>query len=343
MRILITGIAGFIGYHLAKQLAIQGATILGIDNLNNYYEPSLKLARLRQLGISGVESDFDHVKKHHSTIYPALHFQKLDLIDREQLNSIFRDNEFDAVVHLAAQAGVRYSLVNPDAYIQSNLIAFFNIIENMKTKPDAHFVFASSSSVYGSTEKVPFSVEDKTDRPMSLYAATKKSNELLAYSYFNLYSLRCTGLRFFTVYGPWGRPDMGVFLFTKKILEEKEIDVYNYGEMKRDFTYVDDIVSGIIGVLHNPPKTKSFFEIFNLENNTPEKLLDLISILERKLGKKAKKNMLPIQPGDVPETFADISESKKRLGFNPKTKIEEGIEAFVNWYVSYYDPSGVQK
>lgn len=314
--ILVTGSAGFIGFHVAKKLLDEGIKVVGLDNLNDYYSKELKFSRIKILE-----------KKDNFEFYHA------DLCDVKSLNKIFKDNKIEIICHLAAQAGVRYSIVNPFQYQKSNLEGFTNIIEMARNNSVNNFVFASSSSVYGGNNKVPYSVKDRIDRPISFYAATKVANESMAFSYHHLYNLSMIGLRFFTVYGPWGRPDMAYFKFTDRIVNGIPIDVYNYGNMKRDFTYIDDIVEGVISSL----KKDLGFEIFNLGNNKPIKLLYFIKILEQKLNKKAKKNMLPSQSGDMKETFADISKSKKILGFTPKTNIEKGIERFIDWYKTYYN------
>ncbi|HDQ03915.1 MAG TPA: NAD-dependent epimerase [Deltaproteobacteria bacterium] len=333
-KILITGVAGFIGYHLADALARLGKIITGIDNLNDYYDVKLKKARLVQL------ERYDNFK-----------FRKLDLADRKKAAQLFDKGGFDVVVNLAAQAGVRYSLKNPYSYIESNIVGFTNVLEGCRHNGIKHLVFASSSSVYGLNTKVPFSVHDNIDHPISLYAASKKANELMAHAYAHLYAIPSTGLRFFTVYGPWGRPDMAYFSFTKSILEGKPIDVYNFGNMKRDFTYIDDIVEGVIMVMENIPRPNpdwdtanpkagssyAPYKLYNIGNNNPVELKKFIEILEEKLGKKAVKNMLPMQPGDVPLTYADIDDLVRDVGFRPKTSLEDGIEKFVTWYRSYYN------
>jgi UDP-glucuronate 4-epimerase len=333
-KIIVTGVAGFIGFHLAKRLLERGDEVVGLDNLNPYYDVSLKEARLARL--------LDQ--------RPKIRFRKLDLADREGVARIFADERPDVVVNLAAQAGVRYSLENPHAYVESNLVGFANILEGCRRRDVGHLVFASSSSVYGANTKVPFSVHDHTDHPVSLYAATKKSNELMAHSYAHLYGLPTTGLRFFTVYGPWGRPDMAYFKFTKAILEGKPIDVYNYGDMSRDFAYVDDIVEGIVRVIEKVPEpdrggsgdrpdsgsSRAPYRIYNIGNNNPVGLLKMIEVLEDCLGRKAEKNLLPLQPGDVLATYADVDDLIRDVGFKPETPIEEGIECFVRWYMCYY-------
>ncbi len=332
-KILITGAAGFIGFHLAVRLLEQGHDVVGIDNINDYYPVELKNGRLSKL--DG---------------YSNFTFIKADIADRTAMKALFEDEAFELVVHLAAQAGVRYSLENPNAYIDSNLVGFANILEGCRHHPVKHLVYASSSSVYGANTKMPFSVEDFVDNPVSLYAATKKSNELMAHSYAHLYRIPTTGLRFFTVYGPWGRPDMAYFKFTKAILAGKTIDVYNHGAMKRDFTYIDDIVEGIVRVMENPAKPQIKdkdatlelykasppYALYNIGNNQPVELGRFISVLENTLGQEAKKNMLPMQPGDVPATYADIDPLIKDVGFKPSTTIEEGLKNFVDWYTDYY-------
>jgi UDP-glucuronate 4-epimerase len=332
-KILITGAAGFIGFHLTKRFLDRGETIIGFDNLNNYYDVSLKEARLRMLmGREGFT------------------FVKGDLADRRALADLFLAQKFDKVVHLAAQAGVRYSLVNPHAYIDSNITGFMNILEGCRHNGTAHLVYASSSSVYGANTRMPFSIHHNVDHPVSLYAATKKANELMAHTYASLYGLPCTGLRFFTVYGPWGRPDMALFLFTRAILEGKPIDVFNEGKMRRDFTFIDDIVEGVVRVTDltpepnpewsgdapDPGTSYAPYRIYNIGNNSPVELLRFIEVLEEKLGRKAIRNLLPIQPGDVPATCADVDDLMRDAGFRPKTTIEEGIGRFVDWYRGYY-------
>ncbi|MGH2413252.1 MAG: NAD-dependent epimerase [Microcystaceae cyanobacterium] len=332
-KILVTGAAGFIGFHLAKKLLESGKKVIGIDNLNDYYEVILKKDRLVQLD---GQSNFQ--------------FYQLDIADRQGMSDLFATIKVEKVVHLAAQAGVRYSLKNPHAYIDSNLVGMMNILEGCRHTDIQHLVFASSSSVYGANRKKPFSVSDNVDHPVSLYAATKKSNELMAHCYSHLYNIPSTGLRFFTVYGPWGRPDMAPFLFTKAILQERPIDVFNYGNMRRDFTYIDDIVAGMIRVINKIPESQATdlgfdtnpgissapYKLYNIGNNKPIELLYFIEVLEEALGKKADKNLLPMQPGDVPETYADIEDLEKDTGFKPNTPIEVGIAQFVDWYRSYY-------
>lgn len=313
--VLLTGAAGFIGFHVSKRLLENGHTVIGVDNLNPYYDVTLKEGRL-------------HILQGYDTFF----FYKADLRDWGILEGIFKKYRPEVICNLAAQAGVRYSLTDPFSYQKSNLEGFLNILELAKRYRIKNLVYASSSSVYGSNKKVPFSVEDRVDHPISLYAATKKANELMAHAYHYLYEIPCTGLRYFTVYGPWGRPDMALFLFTDAILNGRPIEVYNYGRMKRDFTYIDDVVDGTIAALHRPFS----YEIFNLGNSKPVELMEFIRILEEELGRTAKKNMLPLQPGDVPETAADIEKSKNMLGYEPKTSVKEGIKRFVAWYRDHY-------
>ena len=312
---LVTGAAGFIGFNLCKKLLENGNRVIGLDNLNPYYDVSLKKARLERL-------------KSHEEFF----FNKADIEDLPKLKKIFRDQPIDRICNLAAQAGVRYSLIDPFSYQKSNLEGFLNLLEMAREHRVSNFVYASSSSVYGKNDTYPFSTEDRVDTPVSLYGATKKANELMAHAYSHLFDIPCTGLRFFTVYGPWGRPDMALFLFTEAILKNKPIKVYNHGRMKRDFTYIDDIVDGTIAALDRPFP----YEVFNLGNSNVIGLLDFIRVIEEGLGKKAKKEMLPMQPGDVPETSADIQKSRDMLGFNPKTSIKEGVGKFLTWYREYY-------
>ncbi|KKJ00688.1 NAD-dependent epimerase [Prochlorothrix hollandica] len=328
--ILVTGAAGFIGFHLCQELLRRGETVVGLDNLNTYYDVTLKEARLSQL-------------------LPQANFrlQRLDLADRSALNQVFATAGCDRVIHLAAQAGVRHSLENPHAYVDSNLVGFVNILEGCRHQGIQHLVFASSSSVYGGNTKIPFAVDDPVDHPVSLYAATKRANELMAYTYSHLYGLPTTGLRFFTVYGPWGRPDMAYFSFTQAIAQGQPIKVFNQGQMQRDFTYIDDIVEGIIRVLHHPPQAiavattaqtdaKVPARLYNIGNHQPVALLQFIEILERCLGRSALKEFLPMQPGDVVATYADVDALMEDVGFQPKTPIEVGLQRFVDWYQGYY-------
>lgn len=333
MKILITGVAGFIGYHLANRLLKEGHLVIGIDNMNNYYDVSLKQARL-----------FNLLKENN------FHFEYLNLANKDVLGKIFKEHRFDRVINLAAQAGVRYSLTNPQSYIDSNIQGFLNILENCRHHEIEHLIYASSSSVYGASTRMPFSIHQNVDHPLSLYAATKKSNELMAHSYSHLYQLPTTGLRFFTVYGPWGRPDMALFLFTKAILEGKPINLFNHGNMSRDFTYIDDIVEGLVRVTNSVPtanpdwngetpdpgSSKAPYRIYNIGNNNPVQLMVLLLALEEALGKKSLLNMMPMQPGDVPASWADVSDLEQDFDFYPKTPIHEGVAKFVNWYKRYY-------
>lgn len=334
---LVTGAAGFIGFHLSKRLLESGHRVFGVDNLNDYYDPRLKQDRLEIL-----------------RSYPAFSFYKTDLSDREQLETIFIENRIEVVVNLAAQAGVRYSLTNPHAYVESNLVGFVNILECCRHHGVKHLVFASSSSVYGANTNMPFSVHHNVDHPISLYAASKKSNELMAHTYSHLFDLPCTGLRFFTVYGPWGRPDMALFLFTKAICEGTPINVFNHGKMKRDFTYIDDIVEGVVRVMEHcpdpnpnwtgdvpdPGTSYTRYKIYNIGNNNPVELMDFIKAIEDALGEEAIKNYMDLQPGDVPATYADVDDLITDVGFKPETSVSEGIEKFVRWYKSYYNACG---
>jgi UDP-glucuronate 4-epimerase len=349
-EILVTGAAGFIGSHVVRRLLGRGERVLGLDNLNDYYDVRLKEARLAQL-----------------TPHPAFRFVKLDVADRQAMATLFASTPFRSVIHLAAQAGVRYSLTNPAAYVDSNLVGFLHVLEGCRKSTIGHLVYASSSSVYGGNTHMPFSVQDRVDQPVSLYAATKKANELMAYSYAHLYGLPCTGLRFFTVYGPWGRPDMALFIFTRAILEGRPIEVFNHGQMQRDFTYIDDIVEGVIRVLDRPPsavrparhsmtptdhplgrysreglsssESSAPHRIYNIGNHRPVDLLRFIETLENELGKKAEKRFLPLQPGDIPATYADVDDLIRDAGFKPDTPIEVGIPCFVRWYREFYGVS----
>ncbi len=348
MKILVSGTAGFIGYHLANVLAKRGDEVVGVDNINDYYDVNLKFDRLKDSGFEKEKIEYNKLIS--SKKYPNYKFIKLNLEDRENLEKLFKEEKFDKVCNLAAQAGVRYSLTNPYAYVDSNIVGFVNLLECCRHNGIEHLAYASSSSVYGLNESQPFSTHDNVDHPISLYAASKKSNELMAHTYSHLFNLPTTGLRFFTVYGPWGRPDMALFLFTKAILEDKAIDVYNYGDMQRDFTYIDDIVEGVVRVIDNPPKgnlnwsgknpdpssSKAPYKIYNIGNNAPVGLMDFIEEIEKKIGKKAKKNFLPLQPGDVKSTYADVSDLIEDLGYKPQTPIREGISNFIDWYLDYY-------
>ena len=333
MKILVTGAAGFIGMHVSQLLLARGDEVVGLDNLNDYYDPRLKQARLDRLAP-----------------HPGFRFVRLDVADRDGMARLFADERFDRVVHLAAQAGVRYSLVNPHAYIDSNVVGFMNVLEGCRHAGVQHLAYASSSSVYGGNTKMPFSEHDNIDHPVSMYAATKKANELMAHTYSHLYGLPTTGLRFFTVYGPWGRPDMALFLFTKAILEGRAIDVFNHGKMVRDFTYIDDIAEGVVRVLDRPATADPEFDparpdpargsapyrIFNIGNHQPVELMEFIEAIERALGRPARKNFLPLQDGDVPATFADVSELEAWTGYRPRTPVVEGVGRFVAWYRGYY-------
>ncbi|MDE1462978.1 NAD-dependent epimerase [Spartinivicinus poritis] len=336
MKILVTGAAGFIGCHVALYLLSRGDQVVGLDNVNDYYDVNLKLDRLKLIENQKQAANFQ--------------FVKMDLADKDGIAKLFAEEQFDKVVHLAAQAGVRYSLENPHAYIDSNIVGFMNILEGCRHQQVKHLVYASSSSVYGANEEMPFSVHHNVDHPLSLYAATKKSNELMAHTYSSLYGLPTTGLRFFTVYGPWGRPDMALFLFTKNILAGKPIDVFNYGKHRRDFTYVDDIVEGVVrtldktatvnpdwtGMSPDPGTSKAPWRVYNIGNNQPVELLTYISTLEDKLGKKAEMNLLPLQPGDVPDTYANVEDLVNDVDYKPSTTVAEGIDRFVQWYRDYY-------
>jgi UDP-glucuronate 4-epimerase len=333
LKILVTGAAGFIGSSLAIRLLERGDEVVGIDNLNDYYDVNLKLARLERL------KDYSRFK-----------FIKLEISDRAAMEALFIEEKFQRVMHLAAQAGVRYSITNPHAYIDSNIIGFMNILEGCRHNSVEHLAYASSSSVYGANTNMPFSIHDNVDHPVSLYAASKKANELMAHTYSHLYKLPTTGLRFFTVYGPWGRPDMSLFMFTRNILEGKPIDVFNFGNHRRDFTYIDDIVEGVIRVIDKPAQanagwvgenpdpgtSQAPYRIYNIGNNNPVNLLEFIETLEKCLGKEAKKNLLPLQPGDVPDTYADVYDLVNDLGYKPGTLLETGIRNFVEWYKNFY-------
>lgn len=343
MKILITGSAGFIGSHLAKRLALEGHEVVGLDSLNNYYDVKLKLDRLHDAGIDPQKIAYNEPVK--STKFPNYSFVQLGIEDAANVERLFARHHFEQVCHLAAQAGVRYSIKHPEAYIQSNIVGFFNIMESCRHHGVKHFVYASSSSVYGDNQQVPFRVDDPTDAPISFYAATKKSNELMAHTYSHLFNLPSTGLRFFTVYGPWGRPDMAYSLFTKAILEGQPIKVFNEGRLSRDFTYIDDIVEGIYLVLTKKAKNQRPtangqnpvpFRLYNIGNSEPTPLMEFITAIEDALGIEAKKEYLPMQPGDVETTFADVSDLMTDFGYQPKTKVREGIDRFVRWYLVYH-------
>lgn len=334
MKVLVTGAAGFIGFHVCRYLLDRGDEVVGIDNLNDYYEVELKQARLTELSPD-----------------PAFSFIRMDIADREAMSQLFVAQGFNRVVHLAAQAGVRYSLENPHAYADSNLVGFLNVLEGCRQMAVEHLVYASSSSVYGANESMPFSVHDNVDHPVSLYAATKKANELMAHSYSHLYGLPTTGLRFFTVYGPWGRPDMSPFLFVRAILEGKSIKVFNHGKHRRDFTYIDDIVEGVVhcldrvavrnmqwsGVEPDPASSKAPWRVYNIGNSVPVELLTYIELIEKALGKTTTKELLPLQPGDVEHTYADVADLVRDTGYTPKVSVEQGIQRFVDWYRAFYN------
>jgi UDP-glucuronate 4-epimerase len=331
--VLLTGAAGFIGFHTTRRLLAEGRTVVGIDNLTPYYDPALKQARLKELSTSD-----------------RFHFNKLDLADRDAVAALFAEHRFPSVVHLAAQAGVRYSLTNPHAYVDANLQGFVNVLEGCRHNGCKHLLFASSSSVYGANTRLPFRTTDNVDHPISLYAATKKANELMAHSYAHLFKLPTTGLRFFTVYGPWGRPDMAMWIFAKAILEGQPIRLFNHGNMRRDFTYVDDVVESIVRLIGRPPagdpnwsgdapdpgRSAAPWRVYNIGNNKPAELLDVVKQLEEALGKPARRELLPMQPGDVPETYADVDDLMRDVGFRPSTPIAEGIRRFVAWYREYH-------
>ena len=352
MKILITGTAGFIGFHLAKKLLQQGATVVGIDNINDYYDINLKYARLHETGISRDAEKWHTPVK--SSEFGNYTFIRMNLEDREELDKLFETEKFDVVCNLAAQAGVRYSIENPHAYISSNIVGFLNILEACRNNKTGHLVYASSSSVYGNSSKMPLSVTDTVDNPVSLYAATKKSNELMAHTYSHLYNLPTTGLRFFTVYGPWGRTDMAPILFANAITKEKPIKVFNNGDLQRDFTYIDDIVNGLVKIIKTQPETRNSepetrnsepgtrnseqtsYSIHNIGNGAPVKLMDFITTIENALDKKAGKQLLPMQPGDVYKTFADVTSLKEKYNYKPDTPLKTGIERFIKWYKNYY-------
>ncbi|MHC4552527.1 MAG: NAD-dependent epimerase [Planctomycetota bacterium] len=348
MKILVTGTAGFVGYHLALRLLERGDEVVGLDNINDYYDRAVKYGRLANTGID--KDVIEYNKLIPSGTYDNYQFIQMNLEDKDNIDKLFAGQKFDKVCNLAAQAGVRYSLVNPQAYINANIVGFVNILEACRHNEVQHLAYASSSSVYGLNESMPFSTSDNVDHPVSLYAASKKSNELMAHTYSHLFGVPTTGLRFFTVYGPWGRPDMALFLFTKAILEDRPIDVFNYGEMKRDFTYIDDIVEGVVRVIDHPPAgnagwtgaspdpscSKAPYKVYNIGNSSPVKLMDFIEAIETALGKQAEKNMMPIQPGDVPATWADVSDLIRDLDYQPKTPIQEGVRRFVEWYKAFY-------
>ena len=335
MKILVTGAAGFIGFHLCRSLIETGHQVVGLDNINNYYNQDLKFGRLRELGV--VEDDFKFNQKYQSSLKPNFTFYRMNLEDRQNLPELFRKEDFEIVCNLAAQAGVRYSLENPEAYIDSNLVGFANILECCRNHNIKHLIYASSSSVYGQNKKIPFSTQDRVDEPISLYAATKRSNELMAYTYSHLYNISTTGLRFFTVYGPWGRPDMAMFLFTDAIVKGKTLKVFNAGNLERDFTFVDDIVNGIIAVIKKVPGEKDpQYSLYNIGNSKPIKLLSFIEEIETQLGIKANKELMPMQAGDVERTWADSEPLKIDFDYKISVEIKEGITKYLKWYKQYY-------
>jgi UDP-glucuronate 4-epimerase len=349
VRVLVTGTAGFIGFHVARKLLARGDEVIGVDNINDYYDRTLKYARLEESGITG--ADIRDNLPARSTNYRNYSFVKMDLVDETELRSLIENTEkIDCICHLAAQAGVRHSLINPHSYITNNIVAFQNILEVCRHTGISNLVFASSSSVYGMNSCIPFSVAKGADHPLSLYAASKRANELMAHTYSALFGIRATGLRFFTAYGPWGRPDMALFKFVQNIIDDKPIEVYNYGNMERDFTYIDDVAEGVVRVIDKPaeideswsadnpvPSTSNApFRLYNLGRGEAVPLLKFISIIEKKLGRPAVKQMLPIQPGDVPKTFADTSSFEHDFGYKPSTSVQEGVERFIDWYQSFY-------
>lgn len=339
MKILVTGSAGFIGFHVSQLLLNHNHEVVGLDNINDYYDPSLKFARLNVLGISESNASIFN-RLSNSSKFPGFRFVRTDLSDRESLSKLFEEEKFDVVCNLAAQAGVRYSLQNPQAYVDSNIVGFLNILEGCRNNGVKHLVYASSSSVYGLNKKIPFEVTDNVDHPISLYAASKKSNELMAHTYSHLYNFKTTGLRFFTVYGPWGRPDMAMFLFTKAILAGEPIQVFNEGKMERDFTYIDDIVEGVVRIIEDKYEENSSatnqYNVYNIGNNNSVRLLDFIQTIEEELQLKAQKKMMQMQPGDVEKTWANVDALIQDYGYSPNTPIKEGVKAFINWYKSFY-------
>lgn len=338
MRVLVTGAAGFIGYHLCERLISLGHTVVGLDNINDYYDVNLKLARLKNLGIS--EKHIHYNDNLVSDLYdPQFHFIKMNLEDQENLPLLFKEEKFDVVCNLAAQAGVRYSIEKPMKYVESNIVGFVNLLECVRNAGIKKLVYASSSSVYGLNDKIPFSTEDNVDHPISMYAATKKSNELMAHTYSHLFNIETVGLRFFTVYGPWGRPDMAMFLFTDAILNDKPIKVFNKGNLSRDFTYIDDIVERVVTTLEKEGPSNKLYNLYNIGNGNPVKLMDFIEAIEKATSKSAIKQMHPMQPGDVEKTWADTESLQKDYGYKPDTPIQDGVDLFVKWYLYYY--SGV--
>ncbi|WP_178985261.1 NAD-dependent epimerase [Winogradskyella helgolandensis] len=338
MKVLVTGAAGFIGFYTSKILLSKGHQVVGLDNINDYYDINLKYSRLNELGIDKTEaSEFNSLCKSKSEDFT---FVRMNLEDREELPKLFKNEKFDIVCNLAAQAGVRYSIENPETYVDSNLVGFLNILECCRNNAIKHLVYASSSSVYGMNKKIPFSTDDNVDHPISLYAATKKSNELMAHTYSHLFKIPTTGLRFFTVYGPWGRPDMAMFLFTDAIVNDRPIKVFNHGNMERDFTYIDDIVEGVVRIIEKAPtkriESNEFYKIYNIGNNNSVKLLDFIKEIELNLSKVAQKDMMEMQPGDVERTWADVDELIKDYDYSPNTSIKDGVKSFIDWFKDYY-------
>lgn len=334
MKILVTGAAGFIGYHLCEKLIELGHEVVGIDNINGYYDINLKMARLKNLGVSDVNEHKVSISEVHGDNF---HFMKLSLADQVHMPLLFKQYQFDAVCNLAAQAGVRYSIEDPMVYVESNIVGFVNLLECIRNNGVKKLVYASSSSVYGLNDKIPFSTEDNVDYPISVYAATKKTNELMAHTYSHLFKIQTIGLRFFTVYGPWGRPDMAMFLFTDAILKDKPIKVFNNGELSRDFTYIADIVEGVVATLVDDASSeRPLYSLYNIGNNKPVKLLDFIEEIETSIGKKATKEMLPMQPGDVERTWANVDPFKNDYGYEPNTSIKDGVKEFVDWHKSFY-------
>lgn len=336
MKVLVTGAAGFIGFHLSKRLLEDGIDVYGLDNINDYYDVNLKYARLNELGVDRVKAETFN-QEIRSVRYNDFKFVRLNLEDKSELFSLFEKEKFDVICNLAAQAGVRYSIENPDVYIQSNIVGFLNILEASRHFEIKHLVYASSSSVYGANKKIPFETSDSVDHPVSLYAATKKSNELMAHTYSHLYKIPTTGLRFFTVYGPWGRPDMAPILFADAMSKNQPIKVFNYGKMQRDFTYVKDIVEGVKRVIKKSISDRELYKVYNIGNNDSVNLLDFISEIETNLGVKAEKKMMPIQPGDVEKTWANVDDLIKDYSYEPNTSIEYGVKNFVNWFRTYYN------
>lgn len=336
MKILVTGAAGFIGFHTCLKLIDLGHEVYGIDNINDYYDPKLKYDRLNELGFKESETKLftNEVK---SAKFNSLRFSRIDLVDNESINNLFKQEQFEVVCNLAAQAGVRYSIENPKVYIDSNISGFLNILEGCRNYKVKHLVYASSSSVYGENKKIPFETTDNIDHPISLYAATKKSNELMSHTYGHLYGFKTTGLRFFTVFGPWGRPDMAYYLFAEAICKNRPIKVFNNGEMERDFTFIDDIVNGVIKIIEANIDDREHYKIYNIGNNKTESLMDFIAIIEKALNKKASKEMMPMQAGDVPKTWANIDEIKNDFDYQPNTSVTHGVKQFINWYNKYHN------